>query len=180
MKNNQLNKVVRNSSFLFASRLIDMVAAVLMNVIMARALGVASFGQYSFISAYVVSIAMISHFGLDNLATCDIARHPDRASRYLGAVIAARWIMSVLATLLIFAGLPFIDLKHQFLPALSLLTASELIGGFVAIQLAVFRAKEQMQYEIYITFFGVSLICSLSRWVPCSALILPNYVRLSC
>lgn len=186
MTNSQFNRIIRNSTFLFASRFIDMMAAVLMNVILARTLGAVSFGQYSFISAYIVSIAMISYFGLDNIATRDIARYPDRASQYLGTVIIARWIMSALAALLILAGLPFIELKRQYLPALSLLTASELTSGFVMIQLAVFRAKEQMQYEIYITtlwrlinllFISLGAFLGFGITGLCAVIFLANVAR---
>jgi O-antigen/teichoic acid export membrane protein len=151
MKHGDLKKVPRNSALLFSSRLIDMAAVVLTNVVIARSLGAASFGQYSFISAYVVSITMLSYFGLDNLTMRNIARHADKAPQYLGTVIVARWILSGLAALLILAGLPFIGLEQKFLPALSLLTVSEIIGAFVTVQTAVFKAREQMKYDVYIT-----------------------------
>jgi O-antigen/teichoic acid export membrane protein len=160
MKSDSLKKVPLNSALLFTSRVIDMAAVVLINVIIARSLGAASFGQYSFISAYVVSITMISYFGLDNLTMRNIAKHPDKAPQYLGAVIVARWILSGLAALLILASFPFVGLEQKFLPALSLLTASEIIGAFVTVQTAVFKAKEQMKYEVYITILWrlVSLV----------------------
>jgi O-antigen/teichoic acid export membrane protein len=178
--------MVRNSASLLASRFIDMTAAMLINVIMARYLGAALFGQYAFISAYVVSVAIISYFGLDNIAIRDIAKHPDKARQYLGAVIAARWIMSALAALLIFAGLPFIGLEREFFPALALLTAAELANAFATVQTAVFRAKEQMRYEVHVTIFGrvVSLtLVTLAAWQHftltglCAALFLANLSR---
>lgn len=188
MKDNNETRLVRNSASLLASRFIDMAAVVFTNVIMARYLGAALFGQYAFISAYVVSVAIISYFGLDNIAIRDIARYPDKARQYLGAVIAARWIMSGLAVLLILAGLPFIGLEHEFLPALALLTAAELANAFATVQTAVFRAKEQMRYEVHVTIFGriVSLtLVALAAWSGatltglCAALFLANLSRAS-
>jgi len=186
MNTDNIKKVSRNSVLLFASRLVDMVAVVLTNVIIARCLGAASFGQYSFISAYVVSVIMISYCGLDNLTMRDISRHADRARQYLGAIIAARRIMSGLAALFILAGLPFIGLETEFLPALALLTLSEFTNAYVTVQTAVFRAHEKMIYEASITVFWriTSLVfISIGAWLGfgitglCAVLFVANLSR---
>jgi O-antigen/teichoic acid export membrane protein len=185
-QSSQLKRVSRNSAFLFASRLIDMLAVVISNVIIARSLGASSFGQYSFICAYVVSITMLSYCGLDNLTMRDIARHPDKEEKYLGAIILARRIMSGLALLLILAGLPFIGLEREFLPALALLTVSEFITAYVTIQTAVFRAHEKMIYETWITVFWrlLSLLfIATGAWLGfavtglCAVILLANLAR---
>lgn len=176
-KHADLKRVPRNSAQLFLSKFIDMAAVILTSVIIARSLGPASFGQYSFISAYVVSITMISYFGLDNLTMRNVARHADKAPQYLGAVITARWVLSGAAVLLILASLPFIGIEGKFLPALALLTASELTGAFVTVQTAVFKARQQMKYEVYITVLWRLVSLTLIAGAPASASELQVYAQ---
>ncbi len=186
MKNEIANSAHVNAIFLIGSRFVDAAAIILCNIIITRYLGAALFGQYSFILAYVVAISIISYFGLDNLTVREIAKHGDNANTYLGAIIVARWILSTIAVCIIAAGIPFIGLERELIPALILVTISELTHAWVSVQTAVFRAKEKMHYELGLTLvwrilslLAVGLVAFLDFGLTsiCAALLLANLVR---
>lgn len=147
-------KVARNTALFFGSRVIDIIGVVIVNVVIARYLGVVNFGEYSFMVAFVVSIMTISYFGLDRIVVRDITHNLNRAAEYVGSVILVRWMLSIFATGLVFVILPFMDVAPDLRMALVAIVASEFIGASASIVLAVFRGYERMEYEVYVTIFS--------------------------
>ncbi len=75
--------IVKNTIFILLSKFIDPLISLLLVISIARLLGVAGLGQYSFIKATFTIFLVISTLGLEQLITRDVARDKDAASTYL-------------------------------------------------------------------------------------------------
>lgn len=69
---------------MFAEQMLRMVAALLVGIWVARYLGPAQFGLYSYSIAFVALFNFIANLGLDNIVVRDLVRNPELKNIYLG------------------------------------------------------------------------------------------------
>ena len=74
-------RIAKNTTALFATRIINQVAGFLLVVYASRRLGVEDFGKYSFVVAFYLVFELISFFGLQNFLPREIGRRRAFATR---------------------------------------------------------------------------------------------------
>ncbi|NIT34919.1 MAG: oligosaccharide flippase family protein [candidate division Zixibacteria bacterium] len=75
-------RIAKNTTALFATRIINQVAGFLLVVYASRRLGVEDFGKYSFVVAFYLVFELISFFGLQNFLPREIGRRREEAGKY--------------------------------------------------------------------------------------------------
>jgi len=75
----------RNSLFILAARLVELAASVAIAAVVARYLGVAGYGHYALIIAFVMLFGQFISFGLEHIIIREVAREPSRLRELLGA-----------------------------------------------------------------------------------------------
>lgn len=121
--------------------------AALLGIFVARHLGSEAFGKYSVATNLVLLFAIFVDFGLTILATREVSRNEEQATKYLtnGVFIKLILIPPTVLLILLFASLlnypPDIQLLIYF--AIPLL----LISSFNSFFNSIFRAFEKMKYE---------------------------------
>jgi O-antigen/teichoic acid export membrane protein len=91
-----------NTSWMFAEQVLRIVAGLFVGIYVARYLGPAQFGVYSYAVAFVALFGAISRLGLDGLVVRELVNHPQERHVYLGTafwlkVIAALVTLGLLA-----------------------------------------------------------------------------------
>jgi PST family polysaccharide transporter len=94
-----LRKVLGNTGWLMADRLLRMGVGLFVSVWVARYLGPARFGSLNFALSYVALFASLMTLGLDGIVVREIVRDSSEAPRILGSALALRLGGSVVAIL---------------------------------------------------------------------------------
>jgi O-antigen/teichoic acid export membrane protein len=91
-----LLRVLRNSGWLVAERLVRVITAILINVWIARLLGPSEFGTLAYVLAVVSFLQSAVPLGLDSIIVRELKRGRYSAQELLGTVLAGRLIAGVL------------------------------------------------------------------------------------
>lgn len=92
-----ISKVLRNSAWLSLDRALRLVVGLFVGVWLARYLGPATFGQYSFAFALVALFSVFSRLGLDGVLVREIVRDPQARDELLGTALMLRLCGGALA-----------------------------------------------------------------------------------
>lgn len=140
----------KNAFFLVASQAFGAATTLIFVPLLARYLGIANYGQYAYVYAFVGIFETLSVFGLHPIFVREVARKRDRASIYLGNILQLKAPLSLGVFVLIYlASNLFVtpDLR-----LLIMICASEvLLRKFFMINIALCRAFERMEYEFVVT-----------------------------
>src|SRR5450830_791997 len=84
-------RYLSNASWMFAERILRLIAGLFVGVWVARYLGPEQFGVFSYALAFVAIFGNIAKLGLDDIVVRDLVQAPDKADVYLGT---AFWLKS--------------------------------------------------------------------------------------
>lgn len=157
-----LNKIISNTSWLIADKIVLMVANLLVTIFLARSFGPEDYGTFSYILAIVAISAPISALGLNAIVTREIVNEPT----WLNKIISTTLFLRLSAAL--FVSLFFITLilVSDFFPdKRQALTLSILAIGniFTSVQVLDFwfqakvLAKNVTKMKFLITIFSAFL-----------------------
>lgn len=139
----------RNSLWLLASQGLGAASALIYIPMLARYLGTANYGRYSFAYAFVGLFEMLSILGLHPIVEREAARDRESAARFLGSAL---WIKAFLAVgtfvLIVIANFLFNGADVVLLVLFA--TAENLIRRYTALNRNVSRAFGRMDYEFVI------------------------------
>ncbi len=88
--NEKLQKIVYNTSWLFADRIIRMGIGVIVVIWIARYLGPEQFGIYNYAIAFVALFTAFSTLGLEHIVIREIVRHPDKKNEIIGTAFVLK------------------------------------------------------------------------------------------
>ncbi len=121
-----IKKIFQNTLFLSVSQVAGRAIGFIYFVFLARTLGVADFGIYSFTLAFIYNFVPVADFGMERLILRDISREPEKAGYYFSRLLPLRVFLSLVSYLLalilgIVLGLPLRELAYLSLFGLALL-----------------------------------------------------------
>ncbi|MDY6855657.1 MAG: flippase [Thermodesulfobacteriota bacterium] len=148
----EVRKIGKNSFFLLMSRVLGISVTLGIIVIVARYLGVESFGFYALVVAISMAIRPLTDFGFDRIICREISKKKYIADRYLGTTIATKVVFSIV--LLTVAGLMvilFSSWNHDIKLAVIIAITTEFAMSMGQTYLSVIRAFERMEFEFIAT-----------------------------
>ena len=111
--------------------------------LVARSVGVAQFGTYSFILAFAMFFQLLADSGLSNILIRELARAPERLGEILGAALSLIWLLSVAVFLLIVLVVSFLHFPY-WIKTLTVLMGASTLAQFHAMGYgSVLRAREE-------------------------------------
>lgn len=110
-------------------------------VVVARTLGPADFGVWSYAVAYTSIFASIVDFGMSFVIVRDLARPTRDGARYIGNVIAIKGLLSLCALLLSASLLPLLGGDAERWPVLLLLSTQAVLVSFTTLIAAAAYAR---------------------------------------
>lgn len=102
-------RVVDNTAWVLAERLLRYLIGFLLGIWIARYLGVEQFGLLSYASAFVSVAAWLSVLGLDPTVVRELVADPRRRDEALGSLLALRLLGAALMLLVTLLVLPLVD-----------------------------------------------------------------------
>jgi O-antigen/teichoic acid export membrane protein len=93
-------RVAKNTTVVFLGQVISLFANLAVTVLLARYLGKAGFGLFSYAIVLVSFSALVADFGMKPILVREIARKPERAEAILGNAIFVKLVLCLLAVAL--------------------------------------------------------------------------------
>ena len=143
----QSQRIAKNIIVMLSAEMIVFGLNLLIVILIARYLGVAGFGKYSFIIAFVGLFQMIADSGLSNIMIREVAVDKDNLKYQLGVTKSLIWVFSIIAFLLIVLIIniinPEVEVRNTtYIMGIALLATVHTVGYS-----SIFRAMEEMEYN---------------------------------
>ncbi len=97
-------KYFRNTSWMFADRVVRLGAVLVTGIFMARYLKPVGFGQLNYASGFVGLFFALTSMGLDEIVVRDLIRHPEKRDSILGSAALLKFCGALALMLVVFTG----------------------------------------------------------------------------
>ncbi len=177
----KIDNIARNTSYFTLALILQKIISLAYFTVYARVLGPADLGQYYFAISITSIFAIFIDFGLGNVLTRETAKHPDKASSYLGTILSAKSILA-LGTLLVLGiwtwvyGYEPLTLSLIWLSAIAMLADS-----FTGVFYAILRGFHNLKFESISSVIYQTIVLLLSlffiargadvRWIMVSLVV---------
>lgn len=142
-----VRRMARNTTYLYAAYAAVSVQALVAGILIARELGDAVFGKYSFAMAFTAIFLVFLNLGFPTLIVRDVARDKSLAAKYLGNIGIVKTALSLIILGVIALLIHVMDYPRDTTIAVLILGAYNVCLSFAGMFNVTFRAFEQMQYE---------------------------------
>jgi len=141
-----LGKKVKNTFGLWTSQIILEGFGFFYFIFLARFLGVADFGIYSFTIAFVYNFIPVADFGIERLVLRDISREPEKTTYFLKRLLPLRMILAAIAYfLLVILALVFGQTGKQIL-YLAIFGLALFPYSFSFLLISFLNSREEMKF----------------------------------
>jgi O-antigen/teichoic acid export membrane protein len=147
--NPQLQKILSNTGWMMGDKIARKAVGLLVGVLLARYLGPALFGEFSYAIAFAVIFSPIAMLGLDAIAIRRMIQEPGNRNELLGTsfvlMVGGGVIAFSMATVAIFVVRPEDSQAHGLV---GLLAAACIAQAFIAIEFW-FESQMQWRFTVY-------------------------------
>jgi O-antigen/teichoic acid export membrane protein len=158
-------KVVKNTSIFFGGNVIFKIISIIVTIYLARYLGVAGFGKYSIVFAYIGFFNVISDLGLQKILIREIAREGKNLAKVLGNAYFLKLLFTLIAFILAVIIINFLSYPED----IRILTY---IGAFTIFFIsfndyytALFDANLKTEYTISAKVISKIISAILILWI---------------
>jgi O-antigen/teichoic acid export membrane protein len=143
-------RIAKNSAAIFISKASEIICSFIRIALISRYLGPDSFGQYSWILAFILIFSPLMNFEINQILTREIAQDKKMAGRYFGNALISKWVISLCFLIPI---LGYINIKRGGVTepyvalALLITLGSEICVQHTILFEAIFNAYERMEYN---------------------------------
>jgi O-antigen/teichoic acid export membrane protein len=170
---NPAQRVGKNVAWMLVAGGMGALLQMLAILLAARGLSLNDFGTFNYLLSFAIVFQFLTDFGLTNILTREVARHPNDIPHLLGSAKGLMWALFVVSSILLLAvvsvmKLPTSTKAQSFVMGLASLTILQAISYS-----AVLRAIEAMEFNaiaftfhkgLFAGFVAVSLVCHWGLW----------------
>lgn len=157
-----LQKILTNTVWLFADRILRMGVGLVVGVWVARYLGPEQFGLFSYVLAFVALFGVFATLGLDDIVVRDIVRNPSDKDEILGATFSLKLLGGLVGILLTTAGILLLRPNDRLTHSMVAIIASGLIFQSFDTISFWFQSQVQIKYVVYAKN-GAFILISLAK-----------------
>ncbi|UCH78806.1 MAG: flippase, partial [Candidatus Coatesbacteria bacterium] len=158
-------RIAKNTTALFATRIINQVAGFLLVVYASRRLGVEGFGKYSFVVAFYLVFELISFFGLQNYLPREIGRRREEAGKYFVHAAALVGLVAVALVAVMNGVAAGYGLARDTYVAAVVASLALLPASLGAAAESSFIGLEKAEFITLLTFIKRTLVTAISLYV---------------
>jgi O-antigen/teichoic acid export membrane protein len=155
-------RIAKNTTALFATRIINQVAGFLLVVYASRRLGVEDFGKYSFVVAFYLVFELISFFGLQNYLPREIGRRREEAGKYFVHAAVLVGGVSLLMVGIMNGAAAVYGLAHDTYLAAVVASLGLVPASLGAAAESSFIGIEKAEFITLLTFIKRTLVTTIS------------------
>ncbi|MEA1907586.1 MAG: flippase [Euryarchaeota archaeon] len=151
---NTVQRIARNVAALFTAHFIFAIVSLILSISIARVLGAAIFGTYTFVLAFTAVFVVFSDIGYNTLLVREVARDKSQAGKYLNNILSIRLVLSITILGLIAIIINVLGYPEDVKNIIYIFGIYTLVVSFSDVFKVTFRAFEKMKYESYITILS--------------------------
>jgi len=161
--------IAKNTSYLTLALVIQKIISFSYFVLLARFLGIESLGQYYTALAFTTIFAIFIDLGFANVLTREIAKEQEKASTWLGSVLAMKSVLALL-TFVVALIIAFFAYDPILLALISVAAISMVLDSFTNTFFSVVRGFHNLKYEsiaailFQVIVFVFGLISIILNW----------------
>jgi O-antigen/teichoic acid export membrane protein len=153
---NLVQRIFRNSLWLFSAQAGGRLAGVLITMALTRTLGIQDFGRYSLIYAFCGIFGVMTDIGIDTIVVREASRQPDRAGNLLGNGMLLKAAFSLLAILAAGCLAKLLGISGESV-GLILLASLSFLASPLTLYNAMFQATLRLRYPALFNLAGRAL-----------------------
>ena len=135
----------KNLTLQSVTEAIGLTSGLLVTLVLSRHLGVAGFGQFNYLFAFLYFFLAINDLGVNTIVVREISRAPDRAAEIIGTMLSFRLLLGALSLLVIWAGVLAVGFPRDLRIALALF-AIVLPLNALRLPAVVFQSRLRFEY----------------------------------
>jgi len=153
-----VQRVAKNTGIIISGDLIFRLVSLVVTIYLARYLGTAGFGKYSFVFAYLAFFNIITDLGLQTILVREMAREPTHAPKLIGNAYIIRWILTALAVASSIIVITLMSYPADTTTYIYIASLTVLFKSFSDFYRTIFEANLRMEYNMVakLAFKGVS------------------------
>jgi len=159
-KSESFQKYFKNTSWLFAEKILRILISFLVTVLVIRYLGPEQFGLLSYAISFYGLFAAISVLGLENISIRELVKYPEKRDSILGSVFLLRLVGGIVTIILIALTL-FISGERTDISILILIISTSAIFQSFSVIDYYFRSEVRAKYSVYAMTASVLFTSSL-------------------
>ena len=149
LKNHQgFMKYFKNTSWLFAEKILRMVVSLFVGVWVARYLGPDKFGLFSYAGSFVGLFTAIATLGLDGIVVRELVKHPQKENELLGTAFYLKLMGAVLTLVILYIAIHFTSNDHYTNVMIFIIASATIFQSFNVIDM-YFQSKVMSKYVVY-------------------------------
>jgi O-antigen/teichoic acid export membrane protein len=143
-----------------SARAVHLVLNVVTSLLVVRHLGAESYGRYVLVVTVATVAGLVSDLGIARVAVREIARRPAAEAEVVGAVVAARLGLGVVATGLTLAASAALGARGELLAAAAVVSGLYFTEAVLSVVI-VFHVRLEQQYEALVRVVAEALEAAL-------------------
>jgi len=162
-QNNTINQTIaKNTFWLFLAEFFRSGARLLVQIIIARKLGVEGFGIFAFALSFAGIFAFLADFGFSTLVLKNIAQDKTKIKKYFDNIIFIKTVLGIAVFLLIILSTQLLSFDKSTNVLIYLASIIVITNTFSDFFRSFFRAFEKMQWEAFSKIFeGILLALAI-------------------
>ncbi len=157
---NIVQKLTKNIGFSAISQIIGAILAFILIIYVARFLGEAQFGDYSFAISFTSLFVIFADIGINQLIIREIARDNSLTGEYITNVSFLKILLSVITFGIIALTINLMHYPQYVVYVVYLFGIYTLLDSFSQIFMSIFQAFEKMEY-VAITTIVIKIIITI-------------------
>ena len=177
--------IARNTSYFTVALIIQKLISLTYFTLYARVLGPADLGKYYLAISLTSIFSIFIDIGLSNVLTREIAKHPDRAGNWLGAVLAIKIPLAIITALAVILFVNILGYPPLTKELVYLSTIAMVLDSFTLTIYACSRGFHNLKFESISSVIVQSIILVVSlvvlhygggvRWLMLSLILASSF-----
>ncbi|MDO8743412.1 MAG: flippase [Candidatus Azambacteria bacterium] len=156
--------VFKNSLWLSLGLAINKLLMLALLIYVARILGAAEYGKFTFAFAFVSLLVIFHDFGLPAIITREFSKEGQEREDFY-SILSLKTLLGATAFFIIFLGSFIITQDIETRKIILILALFSIINGFAAVFYAVFQARQKMEYQVWSEILQFLLISGLGFFI---------------
>ena len=156
-----LQKLIGNTGWLFADRILRIGIGLVLGVWIARYLGPDQFGQFNYAAAFVALFSILANLGLDGIVVRELVHDPNRKDEILGTAFALKLAGSGITLVAVVAGIRILQPGETLVHSLVVIIAAGTIFQSLDTIDFWFQARVESRFSVYAKSSAFLLVSAL-------------------
>ncbi|KKH38755.1 flippase [Methanosarcina mazei] len=144
-----VRKIAKNTGIIITGNVVFKLISLVVTIYLVRYLGVADFGKFNFLFAYLSFFTLITEFGLSTILIREISQNKDKTAELVGNALSITFLLSILSFILSITMISLISYPADTTFYIYVVSISIFFISYSGVYASIFRANLKMEYNQY-------------------------------